>query len=256
MIGAFNYANAQPTNGDKVNTVKLVGGFVECVVDGKVTNRYHSSISFHAARDSGKTTGNYEIIGDFPAKSFSGSIDFLDIFANDENNFDFSIVGNLPSTGAGCNPELKSDTVNINGVCSPEGLASGIFLDSHGEDDNFTRGSFEGSANSIIVCTSGGGRSNPDCNAKAGTSGDDNVMGTSQNDCLNGKDGNDRMAGLAGNDKLNGGEGKDALVGSDGNDELTGGPGPDTFSCSPGTDKITDFKPLEGDTKTSDCEQF
>jgi hypothetical protein len=89
-----------------------------------------------------------------------------------------------------------------------------------------------------------------------GTDRNDNFVGTSNEDFFDGKGGNDNANGMAGNDKLNGGEGKDILLGGDGNDELTGGPGPDTFQCGSGTDKITDFKPSEGDKKTSDCEQF
>jgi Ca2+-binding RTX toxin-like protein len=89
-----------------------------------------------------------------------------------------------------------------------------------------------------------------------GTEKNDNLIGTSENDCIDGGNGNDKITGLAGNDKLNGGDGKDILLGGNDNDELTGGPGPDTFQCGSGNDKITDFKPSEGDKKTSDCEQL
>ena len=94
----------------------------------------------------------------------------------------------------------------------------------------------------------------PGC--KVGNGNADNLVGTSGNDCIDGKSGDDKIIGGSGNDKINGGEGKDTIVGGDGNDELTGCLGPDTFSCGPGTDKIADFKPSEGDRKTSDCEQF
>jgi Ca2+-binding RTX toxin-like protein len=89
-----------------------------------------------------------------------------------------------------------------------------------------------------------------------GTDRSDNFVGKSNEDSFDGKGGNDIANGMGGNDELNGGEGKDLLIGGDGNDELTGGPGPDTFLCGPGNDEITDFKPSEGDKKTSDCEQF
>ena len=35
----------------------------------------------------------------------------------------------------------------------------------------------------------------------------ENLIGTSQDDCINGKGGKDKIASLAGNDKLNGGDG-------------------------------------------------
>jgi hypothetical protein len=91
---------------------------------------------------------------------------------------------------------------------------------------------------------------------QTGANSDDNLVGTSGNDCINGNSGSDTLIAGEGNDKMNGGDGRDRLIGGDGNDELTGGPGPDTFVCGPGTDKIIDFKPSEGDKKTSDCEQF
>jgi hypothetical protein len=56
-----------------------------------------------------------------------------------------------------------------------------------------------------------------------------NLVGTSNNDCLDAKGGNDKMEGLEGNDKLNGGDGKDLLSGGNGNDELTGGKGAEKY---------------------------
>jgi hypothetical protein len=91
-------------------------------------------------------------------------------------------------------------------------------------------------------------------NCITGTDKNENLIGSSQNDCINGKGGNDKISGLAGNDKLNGGDGKDLLGGGNGNDELTGGKGADKFDCGAGNDKITDFKPSEGDIKSTNCE--
>jgi len=82
------------------------------------------------------------------------------------------------------------------------------------------------------------------------------IEGFADNDKLNGGDGDDIIDGGKGNDKLNGGDGKDLLSGGNGNDELTGGKGADKFDCGAGTDKITDFKPSEGDIKSTNCEQF
>jgi hypothetical protein len=98
----------------------------------------------------------------------------------------------------------------------------------------------------------GGPPSNSGCTL--GTENKDNLVGTPNNDCIEGKGGNDKIAGLVGNDKLNGGDGKDLLNGGIGNDELTGGNGADKFDCGSGKDKITDFKPSEGDIKSTNCE--
>ena len=115
-----------------------------------------------------------------------------------------------------------------------------------------------GTFSGFVQCFVDGGLSSPppssDC--KTGTAKNDNLIGTSSNDCIDGKGGNDKITGLAGNDKLNGGDGKDLLSGGNGNDELTGGKDADKFDCGSGTDKITDFKPSEGDIKSSNCEQF
>ena len=82
------------------------------------------------------------------------------------------------------------------------------------------------------------------------------IIGNSGDDRIFGGAGNDYLKGGGGWDILVGGDGKDKLIGGPGNDELTGGPGPDFFQCGPGIDKIIDFKPSEGDKKTSHCEQF
>jgi hypothetical protein len=53
-----------------------------------------------------------------------------------------------------------------------------------------------------------------------------------------------------------GDDNNDLLFGDGNNDILTGDEGPDSFSCGSGRDTITDFNANEGDTKTSDCENF
>lgn len=82
------------------------------------------------------------------------------------------------------------------------------------------------------------------------------IIGHDRDDFIIGGFGDDKLEGGGGRDILVGGGGKDWLLGGPGNDQLTGGPGPDTFVCGPGLDKITDYKPAEGDKKSSDCEQF
>ena len=56
------------------------------------------------------------------------------------------------------------------------------------------------------------------------------------------------------NDELVGGGGKDLPSGGNGNDELTGGIGQDRFGCGSGKEKIINFKPIEGDIESTNCE--
>jgi Ca2+-binding RTX toxin-like protein len=110
-------------------------------------------------------------------------------------------------------------------------------------NDEITTASFirGGSGNDIIDFG--------DCGGVAfGDAGDDELFGGRDQVVLHGGSGNDILiAGGSDNDDLFGGKGDDRLTGSsDSND----------FDCGPGTDTITDFRPEEGDTKTTDCENF
>ncbi|MDJ0516157.1 MAG: calcium-binding protein [Trichodesmium sp. MO_231.B1] len=90
-----------------------------------------------------------------------------------------------------------------------------------------------------------------------GTNNDDEIEGLEGDDILTGGAGHDIIYGQIGNDTLNGGGGKDSLFGEQGddllnggggNDSLTGGIGADTFILSGGQDIIADFSRAEGDT--------
>lgn len=63
----------------------------------------------------------------------------------------------------------------------------------------------------------------------SGTTGNDILFGTEQDDSLNGRDGDDTLYGLGGNDYLKGGNGADQLYGSTGADTLEGGSGNDIY---------------------------
>jgi Ca2+-binding RTX toxin-like protein len=84
----------------------------------------------------------------------------------------------------------------------------------------------------------------------------DFLCGGGGNDTILGNEGNDKILGYSGNDEIRGGTGNDSLNGGSGNDMLFGDAGKDRFICGPGTDTIGDFNPSQGDTKTSDCENF
>ena len=75
-----------------------------------------------------------------------------------------------------------------------------------------------------------------------GTSGDDFIEGTTDNDTLDGGDGNDRLSGGEGDDVLNGDAGDDLLEGAEGNDFLDAGDGNDLLQGGGGDDSLFDGK--------------
>jgi len=92
----------------------------------------------------------------------------------------------------------------------------------------------------------------------SGTTGDDWLYGSNQNDIIFGSLGNDKLYGYGGNDVLIGGDGNDVLDGGDGNDTLIGGKGNDyiedwrgsdtyIFNKGDGQDTILDYKSNNND---------
>lgn len=59
--------------------------------------------------------------------------------------------------------------------------------------------------------------------------GDDNIVGTKNNDTLLGGDGDDRFVAGLGRDLMTGGRGNDTMIATEGHDVMTGGQGADTF---------------------------
>ena len=81
-----------------------------------------------------------------------------------------------------------------------------------------------------------------------GNNGDDNLLGTQDDDLLNGGAGNDFLMGDAGDDILIAGDGNDILIGDVGKDHLFGGSGYDRFVFNylgDKVDQISDFTPGE-----------
>ncbi|GAB3479560.1 calcium-binding protein [Azotobacter salinestris] len=72
-----------------------------------------------------------------------------------------------------------------------------------------------------------------------GTTGNDTLEGTGDNDTLNGQQGNDTLSGGAGNDTLNGQQGSDTLHGEAGDDTLQGQQGDDHLHGGEGNDILT-----------------
>ncbi|MEC4986714.1 MAG: Calx-beta domain-containing protein, partial [Oscillatoria sp. PMC 1076.18] len=87
-----------------------------------------------------------------------------------------------------------------------------------------------------------------------GTSGNDKLKGTAEDETINGFEGNDNIKGNDGNDTLNGGEGNDKLDAGNGDDYVDGGAGKDnlkgvngnnTLVGGTGNDKITGGKGID-----------
>ena len=68
------------------------------------------------------------------------------------------------------------------------------------------------------------------------TEGDDNLIGTPENNVIFGDAGNDVLTGEAGDDLINGGDGNDLLIGGPGIDRIRGGEGQDIFVFNSSSD--------------------
>ena len=77
------------------------------------------------------------------------------------------------------------------------------------------------------------------------TGGDENIIGTAENDWLIALNGNDLMEGLSGDDVLFGDAGNDTLDGGEGYNRLYGGTGNDTYVVASGMDIVIEY-PDEG----------
>ena len=83
---------------------------------------------------------------------------------------------------------------------------------------------------------------------KAGSSGNDSLLGTNNDDTIWGYGGRDQIDGLDGTDTLYGGDDGDYVAGSQGNDKLYGDNGDDIIFGGAGTDTIELAQPWSGDT--------
>jgi Ca2+-binding RTX toxin-like protein len=96
--------------------------------------------------------------------------------------------------------------------------------------------------------------------------GNDTVIGTAQDNTIDGGNGNDFLSGKEGHDTLDGGSGKDGIRGGLGNDDLNGGAGDDWLAGESGDDTLNGGAGidvleggagndvLEGDTGSNDLD--
>jgi Ca2+-binding RTX toxin-like protein len=150
--------------------------------------------------------------------------------------------------------------------CNNIGIPSTVTDQSQNDNGNSSRfiisriGS--DSANSIVPSSS----SNAVGSMASSGSGEDHsnnivsILGGSDDhtndNVICGGPGNDILVGRSGNNIIYSDAGYDRLFGGPGNDILIGGPGADYFDCGLGNDTVRDYHPSEGDTKTSDCENY
>jgi len=90
-------------------------------------------------------------------------------------------------------------------------------------------GTGTGGAITEIIATCG----EPSCAGQPAT-----IVGTSGDDIISGTKNDDVIDGLGGNDVIKGGQGDDCLIGGDGNDQLKGGKGADEHFGGAGNDSI------------------
>jgi Ca2+-binding RTX toxin-like protein len=85
-----------------------------------------------------------------------------------------------------------------------------------------------------------------------GTSGNDRIRGSQQDDTIDALAGDDRVIGRAGNDTIDGDGGADRLFGNAGNDKMLGHAGPDRLHGGRGNDVLEGDAPNAGDTVSRD----
>ncbi len=164
----------------------------------------------------------------------------------------------------------RSATINVD-VSDPDTDLDDLFLTARSDDTSVvpdTGFAFGGSAGdrtvsitaahnasgtaivTITVHDPAEGRASLQVTVIVGTNDDDELQGTEGPDVILGGLGHDSLFGLAGidllaawngNDALDGGSEADTLFGDRGNDTLTGGAGADLFSGGPGEDVLVDF---------------
>lgn len=137
-------------------------------------------------------------------------------------------------------------TVNYNSDHTAATLTSGY------EDDSFTTSNYSAYTSTLVTInasqvehemTIGGSTLG---NYIVGTDEDDNIDGNSGSDTIYGGDGNDSILGSKGNDTLYGQDGNDTLWGGADNDTLYGGDGEDIFFYKgDGNDKILDYTSVD-----------
>jgi Ca2+-binding RTX toxin-like protein len=149
---------------------------------------------------------------------------------DEQGNFlgaDFTVLGsNVLDAGTEVNDEIPANTAFFGQQAPNTGVAeNGVVTIAKGfipggailSDPRFANGDFTAAGYRVARIRL--------FNTINGGEGNDQLMGTKQDDLISGNFGNDVLYGLKGNDEVNGGDGDDLLYGGSGNDVLNGGAG-------------------------------
>ncbi|WP_299551859.1 CAP domain-containing protein [uncultured Tateyamaria sp.] len=109
--------------------------------------------------------------------------------------------------------------------------------DNRGFDAVYVTQNFASTGASVQLDTGGGSGGGGGGNL-TGTSGNDRLIGSGQNELLVGQGGNDRLFGAGGTDTVNGGPGNDRMWGGTQADLMRGGGGNDQMSGNAGNDRL------------------
>jgi Ca2+-binding RTX toxin-like protein len=203
-----------------------------------VSNKSNAPVSLVASKNVVNYTvspsNNGQVLDLIPSDAFIGSF-------NDYSN----IKNALGQVYAGLTPSVS----NFEIAPSSGGEVAGSVLNKFWLSSNITGGGIDEPSSSFVVLSGGAGdvvygvnniSTSPD--GIVGSVNNDLIDGRAGYDSLSGGDGNDYVYGAGGNDILDGGSGVDTVIGSYGSDTLTGGFGGDAFVVETGAlDVITDF---------------
>ena len=167
--------------------------------------------------------GNDNIIGGAGVDVLNGGAGNDLLFAGGSSANDFLIGGSGTDLAS-----YAGETANLNiNLTAGSASSTAIGTDSISGVENV----FAGDGNDIIVGSS-------DDNVLDGDDGDDLIVADAGNDTLRGGPNNDQLFGAGGSDELFGQADDDTLNGGGGSDMLDGGNGNDTLQASAGDDSI------------------
>jgi Ca2+-binding RTX toxin-like protein len=190
----------------------------------------------------------------------NGEIGFRLIFGGDDDdtihaccaNYDGRIFGGSGNDQISAAGDVDFDVWGGSGNDRIDGSSEcaldRIFGESGNDNIQFAATFTTGGPGNDIIHFNDCGSNEPGLPVAYGDSGDDEIVGGEFAIEAHGGSGDDTIKGADGED--------DELFGDGGDDMLTGDGGADSFSCGAGIDTITDFNAAEGDTKTTDCENF
>lgn len=159
---------------------------------------------------------------------------------------DTNITGNLlVNNGGGADTDIDGDTLSVTAQTISTAHGS-VVIAANGDFTYTPTVGYSGSDSFNYTLSDGHGGSDTGAvsltllasNEILGTSGNDSIYGTANDDVIRGLAGNDFLSGEVGNDTIYGDAGADTLKGRDGNDFLYGGADVDYLEGNNGNDVL------------------